>query len=223
MGIVLLIRHGRTAANARGILAGRAPGVELDAKGRKQAQALGRRLRDVPLAAVVHSPLERCTQTVAGVLAERADPQATPVREDVRLLECDYGTWSGRELADLAREPLWEQIQSQPASVVFPDGESMAAMAGRAVAAARDHAARHPDGVVALVSHGDVLKAVLSDALGQPFDEFQRIALSPGSLSVVAYGAGRPMVLRMNDTGKRLSLGTTTPSAAGPTVGGGDG
>lgn len=220
MGVVLLIRHGRTAANARGVLAGRLPGVGLDAHGRRQARSLGRRLRDVPLAAVVHSPLERCAQTAAGLLAER--PDAVPVSEDARLVECDYGTWSGRPLAELAREPLWAQVQARPSEVVFPQGESMADMAARAVASAREHAAGHPDGVVALVSHGDVLKAVLSDALGQPFDEFQRIALSPGSVSVVAYGSGRPMVLRMNDTGQRLRVAPSAPSAR-PTVGGGDG
>jgi probable phosphomutase (TIGR03848 family) len=220
VGIVLLIRHGRTAANARGVLAGRAPGVSLDAEGRRQARSLGRRLRHVPLAVLVHSPLERCAQTAAGILAERTD--AVPVREDVRLVECDYGAWSGRQLSELAREPLWAQVQAQPSSVVFPQGESMASMAARAVAATRDHAARHPDGVVALVSHGDVLKAVLSDALGQPFDEFQRIVLGPGSLSAVAYGRDRPMVLSMNDTGRRLRVGPHAP-AAGPTVGGGDG
>lgn len=220
MGIVLLIRHGRTAANARGVLAGRLPGVGLDATGRQQARSLGRRLREVPLAAVVHSPLERCAQTAAGILAER--PEGVPLGTDSRLIECDYGQWTGRPLVELAREPLWEQVQSRPSSVVFPEGESMAAMAARAVASARDHAARNPEGVVALVSHGDVLKAVLSDALGQPFDEFQRIALSPGSVSVIAYGTGRPMVLRMNDTGQRLRLAPSAPSAR-PTVGGGDG
>lgn len=220
MGIVLLIRHGRTAANAQGILAGRAPGIGLDAVGRRQARSLGSRLRGAHLSAVVHSPLQRCAETSEALLAGRPDP--VPVHADARLLECDYGDWTGRPLAQLAQEPLWGRVQSAPASVVFPQGEAMAAMAARGVAAARDWAARHPDGVVALVSHGDVLKAILSDALGQPLDHFQRIALSPGSVSVVAYGRDRPTVLGMNDTGRRLALGPD-PAAARPTVGGGDG
>jgi broad specificity phosphatase PhoE len=159
-------------------------------------------------------------QTAAGILAERTD--AVPVREDVRLVECDYGAWSGRQLSELAREPLWAQVQAHPASVVFPDGEAMADMAVRAVSCVRHWSAQHPEGVVGFVSHGDVIKAVLSDALGQPFDEFQRIVLGPGSLSAVAYGRDRPMVLSMNDTGRRLRVGPHAP-AAGPTVGGGDG
>jgi len=219
MTTVLLLRHGRTAANARGILAGRAAGVDLDGQGRRQARSLGSRLREVPLDAVVHSPLERCVQTADLILDGRADP--VPRHVDERLVECDYGRWSGRALADLARDPLWAQVQSTPSSVVFPGGESMLAMAERAVACVRYWVAAVPDGVVALVSHGDVLKAILSDALGQPFDLFQRIAVGPGSLSVVAYSEGGALVLRLNDSGGRFRL--PRAASARPTVGGGAG
>lgn len=218
--MVLLIRHGRTAANARGILAGRAPGVFLDAEGRRQARSLGARLRTTPVAALVHSPLERCAQTAAAIVAGRPEP--VPIAVDDRLVECDYGAWTGAPLRVLATDPLWAQVQQEPSAVVFPQGEAMAAMAARAVAAARDWADRHAGGAVALVSHGDVLKAILSDALGQPFDQFQRIAVSPGSLSIVSYGGARPMVLGINDTGRRVVAGPAS-AAAHPTVGGGDG
>lgn len=216
--LVVLLRHGRTRANATGVLAGRMPGIDLDATGRRQARSLGSRLRGLTLAALVTSPLERCVQTAEAVRA--AQGTGVPVRTDARLLECDYGAWTGARLADLAADPLWPQVQSRPSGVVFPDGESMADMAGRAVSAVGDWCARFPEGAVALVSHGDVIKAILSDALGQPLDEFQRIVVGPGSASVVAYGPGRPMVLRMNDTGTRLRMGG---SAALPTVGGGAG
>lgn len=218
MAIVLLIRHGRTGANRSGILAGRAPGVHLDAVGRRQARSLGGRLRAVPIEAVVHSPLERCVETVEGVLAPRSDTVAR--HADERLIECDYGSWSGAALAELATDPLWEVVQRHPSTVVFPGGESMAAMARRAADAVREWANRLPDGVIAVVSHGDVIKAIVSDALGQPLDEFQRIVIGPGSLSVVAYGAGRPAVLGLNDTGGRLRI---APAAARPTLGGGAG
>jgi len=214
---VVLIRHGRTSANATGILAGRTPGVSLDALGRRQARTLGTRLRDVPLDAVVHSPLERCLQTTDGLLAHRPDI----VRHvDERLSECDYGDWTGRALVELATDPLWSVIQDTPSSVTFPGGESMLAMARRATAAVADWATRHPDGVVAVVSHGDVIKAILSDALGQPLDHFQRIVVGPGSLSVVRYTADRAVVLRMNDTGRSLPVHT---DVGRPTVGGGTG
>jgi probable phosphomutase (TIGR03848 family) len=214
---VLLIRHGRTAANATGILAGRTAGVLLDAQGRRQARTLGTRLRDVTLDAVVHSPLERCVQTADGVLAHHPD---VPRHPDDRLSECDYGDWTGRALAELATEPLWRVIQDAPSTVTFPGGESMLAMAHRASAAIADCTATHPEGVVVVVSHGDVIKAILSAALGQPLNMFQRIVVGPGSVSVVRYQGDRATVLRMNDTGRALPVS----SAAGrPTVGGGAG
>ena len=217
MTTVLLIRHGRTSANATGILAGRTPGVLLDAVGRRQARTLGTRLRDVTLDAVVHSPLERCVETADGVLANRPDIAR---HCDDRLSECDYGDWTGRSLADLAKEPLWPVIQDTPSSVTFPGGESMLGMAQRATTAVADWSAQHPEGVVAVVSHGDVIKAILSDALGQPLDSFQRIVVGPGSLSVVRYHGDRAMVLRMNDTGRSLPI---QRGAGRPTVGGGTG
>ena len=167
MTTVVLIRHGRTSANATGILAGRTPGVLLDAVGRRQARTLGTRLRGVTLDAVVHSPLERCVQTADGVLANR--PDVARHAED-RLSECDYGDWTGRSLADLAKDPLWPVIQDTPSSVTFPGGESMLGMAHRATTAIAEWSAKHPEGVLAVVSHGDVIKAILSDALGQPLD-----------------------------------------------------
>lgn len=217
MTTVVLIRHGRTSANANGILAGRAPGVGLDAQGRRQARTLGTRLRGVALDAVAHSPLERCVQTADGLMAHHPGVQRRP---DDRLTECDYGQWTGRALADLATDPLWPVIQSAPSTVTFPGGESMLAMTRRATHAIADLVALHPDGVVAVVSHGDVIKAILSDALGQPFDEFQRIVVGPGSMSVVRYHGDRAMVLRMNDTGRPLPV---SAGAGRPTVGGGTG
>lgn len=216
VAIVLLIRHGRTRANADGVLAGRAPGVDLDGTGMAQARALALRLREVPLSAVVHSPLERCAQTARALLDGR---DGTGLHVDARLVECDYGAWTGRALAELGLEPLWEAIMQRPSEVTFPGGEAMAAMAARGVAAVAEWSARVGGaGTVAIVSHGDVIKAVLSDALGQPFDHFQRIVVSPGSLSVVRVGDGRTLVLRMNDTGAPLDV----PAApAAPAVGGG--
>jgi len=224
---VVLIRHGRTSANASGILAGRTPGAGLDAVGRRQARSLGTRLRDLPLDVVVHSPLERCVQTVDGVLAGRP---GVGRRSDDRLTECDYGDWTGRALEDLAQDPLWPAIQAAPSSVTFPGGESMVAMAVRANEAVADAVARHPGGIVAVVSHGDVIKAILSAALAQSLDEFQRIVVGPGSLSLVRYGADRAAVLRMNDTGRALRRltgerpsGPPGAAAADSTLGGGAG
>jgi len=196
---VLLVRHGLTPLTGP-VLAGWTPGVHLDERGRAQAAALAERLRPVPLAAVVASPLERCRETAEAILAGR-DP-APPLHVDEQVGEVRYGAWTGRELRALRKEPLWAVIQGHPSAAVFPDGEGLAVMGARAVAAVRRwNAALGPQATYAIVSHGDVIKAILADALGLHLDGFQRIGVDPCSLSVVRYGAGGPQVERVNDTG----------------------
>ncbi|MGL5858561.1 MAG: MSMEG_4193 family putative phosphomutase [Angustibacter sp.] len=213
MPTLLLVRHGRTAANATGVLAGWTPGVSLDDEGRGQADELAERLAPVPLAAVVTSPLDRCQQTAAAIIAYPGPDGTRPVAQvEDRLGECRYGDWTGQDLRTLAQDPLWKVVQQHPSAVVFPgpDGESLRAVQHRAVDAVRDLdariAAEHGEHAVwVAVSHGDVIKAVLADALGMHLDEFQRIVVSPCSVSVVRYTATRPFVLRANDTGGDLT------------------
>jgi probable phosphomutase (TIGR03848 family) len=202
MAVALLVRHGRTTANAAGVLAGWTPGVDLDDVGREQARVLGERLAPAGVVLVVTSPLERCRQTAQGVLAGRD----APLLVDDRLGEARYGDWTGRRLSDLARTTLWRTVQEHPSAVVFPgaDGEAMAHVQARAVQAVREHdravTAQHgPDAVWVAVSHGDVIKAVLADALGTHLDLFQRIVVDPASVSAVRYTPTRPFVLRTND------------------------
>jgi probable phosphomutase (TIGR03848 family) len=188
------------------VLAGRSPGVELDDAGRKQADALVARLADVPVAEIVCSPLLRCEMTVAPLAAARG---LAPVTEP-DLSEVDYGEWTNRELKDLGKEQLWSVVQQHPSAAVFPGGEGLAGVQTRAVAAVRAHdaritAAHGPGAVWLLCSHGDVLKSILADALGQHLDTFQRIVVNPASVSVVQYTETRPFVLRMNDNGGELA------------------
>lgn len=207
MPTVLLVRHGRTAANSAGVLAGRTPGVRLDETGRAQAEALAARLAGLPLAAVVASPLERCVETAEILAAGRPEPAV--VRDD-RLTECAYGDWTGRRLGELNRTRLWKQVQAHPSAATFPGGESLRAMQDRAVAAVRAHDATVADraggsAVWAAVTHGDVIKAVVADALGLHLDLFQRIVVDPGSVTVISFTELRPFVVRLNDTGGDLS------------------
>jgi len=204
---VLLLRHGRTTANVDGTLAGRRP-VELDEHGRGQALALRERLAAaaLPLAAVVTSPLLRCRQTL-----EVALPQAQPHAED-RLVECGYGDWTGEPFKRLTRDPLWRVVQTHPSGATFPgtDGESMPAMSARAVAAVRHWdatvtAERGADALWLACSHGDVIKAIVADALGMHLDLFQRIVIDPASVTVVRYTPTRPFLVRLNDTGGDLA------------------
>ena len=201
MTTVLLIRHGRTAANASGTLAGWTPGIALDEHGVEQVRQLGERIQQLTLNAVISSPLERCQETAKALLASR---DGTGFHTDERLGEVRYGDWTGRPLKELSKEKLWKVVQAHPSAVVFPgkDGEAMAAMQARAVAAVREwNNDLGEDAVYAVVSHADVIKAILADALGQHLDQFQRIVVDPASISVVQYGQTRAFVERVNDTG----------------------
>jgi probable phosphomutase (TIGR03848 family) len=209
---VILLRHARSTANGSGVLAGRQAGVRLSDQGEDQAAALVGRLAGVPLHSVVTSPLERCRQTLAPLLAERG-LEATV---EPGIVEVDYGQWTGRAIKDLVAEPLWTVVQQHPSAAVFPEGEGLAALQARAVAAIRAHDARvttehGPRAVWLACSHGDVIKALLADALGVHLDGFQRIVVDPASVSVVQYTETRPFVLRVNDNGGDLSALVPAP------------
>jgi probable phosphomutase (TIGR03848 family) len=223
---VLLVRHGRTAANTSGVLAGWTPGIGLDDHGRTQVEALGDRIASagVSVCRVVSSPLQRCQETAAIVVAKAAD--GIPVEADDRLGEARYGSWTGRKLGELAKEELWRTVQDQPSAVRFPDsdeypGESMAQMQSRALDAMRSldaevEKAHGADAVWVAVSHGDVIKAILADAAGAHLDQFQRIQVDPASVSVVRYTSRRPFLLRSNDTGGDLGAFKPPPPKPDP-------
>ena len=207
MGTVILLRHGRSTANTDNVLAGRGRGVDLDEQGRAQAEAAAARLRDVRLARIVTSPLERCRQTAKALSAVKPD---VPVTTDRGLLEVDYGEWTGQRLPALSKQPLWRTVQAHPSGATFPGGEGMAAMSARVVHAVRrldaEICAEHgAEAVWAAVSHGDPIKAVLADALGMHLDAFQRIVVDPGSVSVVSYAPLRPFALLVNTHAGTLS------------------
>ena len=225
MATVLLVRHGRSTANVTGVLSGRAAGVDLDEVGRAQAVRTAERLAIVPLVAVISSPLARCRQT-ARVVAERHDSLRTQLEPGI--VEADYGDWQGRSLRDLAKEPLWSVVQARPSEVTFPGGESMATMQERSVAAIRRHdaalEAEHGAGAVWLaVTHGDIIKSVLADALGMHLDLFQRITVNPGSVSIVRYGSTRPEVVATNTDSGDLSWLRAAGPVGDAAVGGGAG
>ncbi|PBC81494.1 probable phosphomutase, MSMEG_4193 family [Streptomyces sp. 2224.1] len=214
MPTLILVRHGRSTANTAGVLAGRAPGVALDEHGAAQAAGLPVRLSQVPLTAVVSSPLQRCRETVAPLLEAR--PWLTPHIED-RISECDYGDWSGRKLAELSDEPLMEVVQQHPSAAAFPGGESMRAMQARAVDAVRDWNARidgthGPEAAYLMCSHGDLIKSLVADALGMHLDLFQRISVEPCSVTAIRYTRLRPYLVRLGDTG---DFGSLVPRADG--------
>ncbi|MCW2716175.1 MAG: Phosphoglycerate mutase [Frankiales bacterium] len=199
MTTVVLVRHGLTHLTGP-VLAGWTPNLHLDERGEAQAAAVAERLRPLPLTAVVSSPLDRCLDTAGAVLAGRD----LELQVDDRLGECRYGDWTGRPLKELAKDPLWKVVQAHPSAVVFPgpEGEALRDTQARAVAAVRHwNAELGPDATWLACSHGDVIKAVVADAMGLHLDQFQRIVIDPCSVTVIRYTELRPFVVRVNDTG----------------------
>ncbi|MGB1223408.1 MAG: histidine phosphatase family protein [Mycobacterium sp.] len=211
---VLLLRHGRSTSNTAHTLAGRSSGIDLDDRGREQAGALVERIGVLPIRAIVRSPLLRCERTVAPLASALSlDPLI-----DERISEVDYGSWTGRKIGELVKEPLWGVVQQHPSAAVFPDGEGLAGVQARAVAAVREHdrrlAEEHSGDVLWVAcTHGDVIKAVLADALGSHLDSFQRINADPASVSVIRYTTARPFVIHVNHTGSALNAALSAPSA----------
>jgi probable phosphoglycerate mutase len=195
MRLLLLLRHAVTEhTGAR--LSGWMPGIHLSAAGREQAEGLAGRLAPVPLDAVYASPLERCQETAAVV----ADAKGLKVSSVEELGEVRYGDWTGRTLKELAREPLWKVVQATPSAARFPDGESLFEMQARAVLAVERLREAHPGQTVALCSHADVIKALVCHYLGMHLDLFQRVVVSPASVTAIGFGPA-PALVRLNDVG----------------------
>ncbi|MCU1593011.1 MAG: Phosphoglycerate mutase [Frankiales bacterium] len=197
MTTVVLVRHGLTHMTGP-VLAGWTPGLHLDERGQKQAAAVAERLAPVTFDAIISSPLDRCLDTASAIAGGR------DVKVDDRLGECRYGDWTGRPLKELAKEPLWKVVQNHPSAVVFPgpEGEPLRETQNRAVGAVREwNATLGPDATWLACSHGDVIKAIVADALGLHLDQFQRIVIDPCSVTIIRYTEQRPFVVRVNDTG----------------------
>ena len=205
--LVLMVRHGQTPTTGT-TLPGRAPGLHLAEKGVAQAEAAAERIRPLAakVAAVYASPLERTQETAAPI----AKAVKKRVRTDAGLLECDFGGWTGKNLKDLAKLPEWKTVQRYPSGFRFPRGESFAEMQARMTGAIDRLVARHPGETIVAVSHADPIKAAVAQALGTHLDLFQRIVISPCSVTAVLYTDAGPVVLSVNSTGGDLS--TLAPS-----------
>jgi probable phosphoglycerate mutase len=194
--LLLLVRHGQTPTTGT-VLPGRAPGLHLSGLGHVQAERLADRLGGLTLDAVHSSPLERARETAAPTAAR----WGLEVLEDVGLTECDFGAWTGAALSDLARLPEWHAVQHTPSAFRFPGGEGFAEMQARMVGTLERLCRSHPGGAVVCVSHADPIKAAVAHYLATPLDLFQRITISPGSVSAVSLAEGRaPAVLMVNST-----------------------
>ncbi|MGH9304737.1 MAG: MSMEG_4193 family putative phosphomutase [Acidimicrobiales bacterium] len=206
--MICLVRHGTTPTTGK-VLPGRAKGLHLSETGLGEARRAADLLSGVPVAAVYSSPLERARETAAPI----ARALGARVRVDRRLVECDFGEWTGAELAKLRKLPEWTTVQHWPSGWRFPKGESFVEVQGRMTAVIDAYRHAHPGEVVVAVSHADCIKALLASCLGLPLDLFQRINVGPASTSAVALGADGPSVLAMNCYGSLPGLFPHAPGA----------
>ena len=193
---LVLARHAVTAQTGP-LLSGRTPGIDLNETGRGQAEALGARLAALPVAAVYASPIERTTQTAMAVAAHHG----LEVRPLEGVLEADYGEWTGQKIADLAKTDLWKVVQRTPSRASFPGGEALAAMQTRMIATLDGVVAAHPGELVVVVSHADPIKAAIAQYTGVHLDLFQRIVVSPASVTAFEFSPHGVAMVKCNDTG----------------------
>jgi len=211
VSLLLLVRHALTESTGKR-LTGWQPGVHLSARGQKQAEALAERLGPLPIGAIYSSPLERCRET-ARPFASRAH---LSVRVKPTLGELRFGEWTGRSLRQLSRTKLWSVVQTTPSLARFPDGESIPEAQARAVREVERIAAKHPKELVAVFSHADVIRLLLAWFTGMHVDLFQRLSVSPASVSAVALGSGPPRILCVNETGDLGELAGPSPVPGAP-------
>lgn len=193
---LLLIRHGENDWVGTHRLAGRTPGVNLNDRGREQSAKLADLLKEQPVSVVYSSPLERCLQTAEPIAAALG----LEVIQEPGVIEVDYGEWQGGNLNELSQLPEWLSVQHYPSTFRFPGGETLHETQSRAVWAIERIIQAHPNQVVAVFSHGDVIRTTLAHYIGTPLDLFQRILIHTASISVIAFHNGRPMVICTNHT-----------------------
>lgn len=193
----LLIRHATNDFVKTGRLAGWTPNVHLNEEGQKQALALGERLKEVPLAAIYSSPLERTMETAQAIAQYHTNLAIQP---EPGIGEVGYGKWQGQKLSVLARYKKWYNIQNYPSRVHFPEGESIRGAQARAVDTLERLYQQHRESTVVCVGHSDVIKMTVAHYLGMHLDFFQRIEISPASITVLTLGASRPTIEVVNDT-----------------------
>ena len=193
---LVLVRHAVTAHTGP-LLSGRMPGIDLSDKGVGQADAAAQRLAKLTIAAVYASPIERTTQTAQRIAAHHnLEVQALP-----GVIEADYGDWTGGKIADLAKTDEWKVVQVAPSRARFPNGESIREMQSRTVGTLDDVIARHPHETVVVVSHADPIKSAIAHYTGMHLDLFQRVHVSPASVTVFDFHAYGCMLVKCNDTG----------------------
>ena len=195
MPTILLIRHGENEYVRKGRLAGRKAGVHLNENGRSQADMLGKMLAQAPIKAVYSSPLERTMETAAPIAAAK---NLDVIPRD-GLLELDFGDWQDKTLKSLRRRKLWKTVQSRPSRMRFPNGETFAEAQLRVADELEALRAMHkPKDMFVCVAHSDLIKLAVAYHLGLPLDLFQRLVISPASISTIHLSEEGAQVININ-------------------------
>lgn len=219
---LVLIRHAHSEANAKGVLSGRLPGIHLSDKGKEQSALLAQRLGLFPIKQLRISPMVRCLETIEPWLSENKGKIKAPI-VDENLSEVNYGKWSGKKLAVLSTNKLWKVVQESPSAMYFPEGEGLAHMQQRAMASVHESLDTKGKGAVVLVSHGDVIKAIIASALGMHLDDFQRIVIDPASISILEFHNKKARILLLNDVRSTVTDSLRAPKRNQNLLGGGAG
>ena len=200
VSIIILVRHGHTPTTGK-ILPGRAKGLHLSELGKEQASKVATNLSMLENVTTVYaSPMERTLETAKPI----ASAFGLKVQRNRGLIEADFGKWTGRKLSDLRKLSDWEIVQKNPSLFRFPDGESFIEIQSRMVETITRISDKHRGEIVIAVSHADTIKAFLTAMLGTPLDLFQRLHISPCSVSPVILGNGSPFVLAVNASGANI-------------------
>ena len=199
MARIILLRHAHSIANESGILAGQLPGISLSKKGIQQAIDLVDRIGKVSFDSIRMSPMQRCQETLAPWLESAHSNGLKRFILDEKLIEMNYGSWSGKKLNSLAKQPLWKIIQKTPSKVEFPQGERMTAMQKRAVASVEEAVLEKSKGTHLFVSHGDVIKAMVASLLKMKLDNFQSLVIDPASITMLEYDGDSARLILFND------------------------
>ena len=222
MTTVILIRHAHSIANEKGVLAGRSQGITLSKSGTRQAVELKKRLGNLKFGQIRISPLERCFATIEPWLI------ATDVSEDAVIVdqgftEVDYGDWTGKKLMALSLKKEWRIVQKTPSQMIFPNGEGLLEVQARAKKSLLESIKKAGNGLVLVVSHGDVIKSLIATALDLDLDKFQKIVIDPASISVLDYSKGNFRLLHLNDSTSNFEHLAKSKRSSKTQVGGGAG
>jgi len=219
---VILLRHAHSVANEKGVLAGRTSGVALSKKGIEQAENLKKRLGNLLPNSIRVSPIERCLQTIQPWLSEQGISRKQ-IHMDNGISEVDYGDWTGKKLSFLALKKQWRVVQKTPSKMIFPRGEALIDVQKRAMKSLMKAIEKSPGGVVLLVSHGDVIKSIVAEALELELDKFQKIVIDPSSISVLDFSKGKFRILHLNDSSTCFEYLGKKSRSMKSVVGGGSG